>query len=210
MRRQLFPALRILLAVTVLCGIAYPLAVLGVGQVAFADRADGSLVSDDAGTVIGSSLLGQQFAGPDYFWTRPSASGPLASGAPGTPDAPVDPTDLSLAYSGASNLGPTNPALLDTVEERVLAYREAHGLAPHDPVPVDAVTSSGSGVDPHISIANAELQAARVAAARGLDVADVLALVDDHTDDRSLGVLGEPGVNVLALNLALDQTETGA
>jgi len=191
--------------VTVLCGLAYPLAVLVVGQVLFPDQAEGSLARDGDGTVIGSSLLGQQFAGPTYFWTRPAASGPLASGTPGSPDAPIDPGDLSLAASGGSNLGPTNPTLLDTVADRVEAYRRAHDLGDDTPVPVDAVTASGSGVDPHISIANARLQAPRVARERGLEVAAVLDLVDAHTDDRTLGLLGEPGVDVLSLNLALDR-----
>jgi K+-transporting ATPase ATPase C chain len=188
---------------TVVLGLGYPLVVLGLAQVAFRDKAAGSLVSRD-GAVVGSEVIGQQFSGPTYFWPRASAAGALASGAPGTPDEPVDPTDLSLANSGGSNLGPTNEDLLTTVEERAVAYREAHGLAADAPVPVDAVTASGSGVDPHISIANARLQAPRVAAARGVPVDQVLALVDANTDGRPLGVLGEPGVNVLRLNLALD------
>jgi K+-transporting ATPase ATPase C chain len=193
-----------ILAVTVLCGVAYPLAVLGVGQLAFGHQADGSLVEDRQGVVVGSSLLGQQFRGPQYFWARPSAAGALASGTAGTDEAPVDPTDLSQASSGGSNLGPTNPDLLSTVADRVVAYREANGLAEDAAVPVDAVTSSGSGVDRHISVANARIQAHRVANERGLDVDDVLTLVDDHTEGRTLGLFGEPGVNVLELNLALD------
>lgn len=205
----MLPALRMLAAITVLCGFAYPLAVLAVGQLAFAHAADGSLVESDSGAVVGSSLLGQQFSDPQYFWPRPSAAGPLASRTPGTEEAPVDPADLSLAYSGGSNLGPTSADLLDTVAERVVAYRHANGLAAGVAVPVDAVTASGSGVDPHISVANARLQAGRVAAERGLDVDEVLALVDDHTDGRVLGVFGEPGVNVLELNLALDEAEEG-
>lgn len=203
MRRQLLPALRALLAMTVLCGILYPLAVLAVGATVFADQAEGSLVTDSNGDVVGSSLLGQQFVGDDWFWTRPSSAGALASGTASTPEAPVDPSDLSLVYSGGSNLGPTNPALLDTVAERVVAYRAAHGLADDVSVPVDAVTSSGSGVDPHISVTNARIQAARVATARGLDAGEVDGLIDEHIDDRALGLLGEAGVNVFELNLAV-------
>lgn len=205
MRRQLLPALRMMLVLTVVLGLGYPLVVLGVAQLGFGDRADGSLVSRD-GAVVGSELIGQQFSGPTYFWPRASAAGVLASGTPGTPDEPVDPTDLSLANSGGSNLGPTNEDLLAAVEERAAAYREAHGLAADAPLPVDAVTASASGVDPHISVANARLQAPRVAAARGVPVDQVLSLVDANTDGRSFGVLGEPGVNVLRLNLALDQS----
>jgi potassium-transporting ATPase KdpC subunit len=204
MRRQLLPALRMVLALTVLVGIAYPLVVLGVGQLAFADKADGSFIEAN-GRVVGSELLGQSFSGAGYFWTRPSAAGSAASGSTGDDGLPVDPADQTLWNSGGSNLGPTNETLITTVEERVVAYREAHALAPDAGVPTDAVTASGSGVDPHISIANARIQATRVAAERGLDLAAVSALVDAHTEGRSLGVLGEPGVNVLTLNVALDQ-----
>ena len=204
MRRQLLPALRMVLVMTVLVGIAYPLLVLGLGQLAFADKADGSLVKND-GTVIGSELIGQSFSGDTYFWTRPSAAGSAASGSTDEDGAPVDPSDQSLWNSGGSNLGPTNEVLTSTVEERVVAYREAHGLPADAAVPADAVTASGSGVDPHISIANARIQATRVAAARGIPVDDVNALVDANTDGRVLGFLGEPGVNVLELNLALDR-----
>ena len=206
MRRQLLPAVRMLLVLTVLVGIAYPLALLGVGQLAFADKADGSLVEAN-GRVVGSELLGQSFTGDGYFWTRPSAAGSAASGSTDEDGAPVDPSDQSLWNSGGSNLGPTNETLITTVEARVVAYREAHGLAADASVPTDAVTASGSGVDPHISIANARIQANRVAADRGLSVEAVNALVDANTDARALGVLGEPGVNVLRLNLALDQQQ---
>jgi len=205
MRRQLLPALRLLLVCTVALGVAYPLAILGVAQVAFKAKADGSLVSVK-GTVVGSSLIGQQFSAPKYFQPRASAAGPLASGTPSTPDAPVDPSSLAQANSGGSNLGPTNDTLLSTVEERAAAYRQANGLAADAQVPVDAVTASGSGVDPHISVANARLQAPRVARERNLSVDQVNQLVDASTVGRTLGVLGEPGVNVLALNLALDGT----
>ena len=187
MRRQLAPALRMLLVMTVLVGVAYPLAVTGVAQGLFPHQADGSLVKRD-GKVVGSSLLAQSFTGARWFHPRPSAAGP--NGYDG-------------AASGASNLGPTNPALLHAVADRVTQYRRENGLAPNVAVPVDAVTSSGSGLDPDISVANARLQAPRVARSRGLSVATVLALVDGHTRGRAWGVLGERTVNVLDLNLAL-------
>ena len=188
MRRQLLPALRLLAVFTVLVGIAYPLFVTGVAQVAFPDQADGSIVTVD-GEAVGSSLLGQVFTGDEYFESRPSAAG---DGYDGTSSSP-------------SNLGPSNPDLLAAVDERAVAYRERNGLAGDAEVPVDAVTASASGLDPHISVANARLQAERVAAARDLPVEDVIALVDEHTDGRTLGFLGEEGVNVLELNLALDR-----
>jgi potassium-transporting ATPase KdpC subunit len=187
MRRQVLPAIVAFLAFTALTGVAYPLAVTGVAQMAFAHRADGSLVERN-GTVVGSNLIGQAFSEKQYFQPRPSAAGDGYDGA----------------SSSASNLGPTNPDLLDAVSERVSAYRALNGLAADAVVPIDAVTSSGSGLDPHISPENAELQAPRVAEARGLPLDRVLALVREHTDERSLGFLGEPGVNVLELNLALD------
>ena len=189
MRRQLVPALAVVARCTVLCGIVYPLVVTGVAQVAFAGAADGSLVERD-GKVVGSALLAQGFSEPRYFWPRPSAAGDGYDGA----------------ASAASNLGPTSDDLRDAVAERVSAYREANGLAATVPVPVDAVTASGSGLDPHISVANARLQAARVARERGVPRARIDALVDEHTDGRDLAVLGERGVNVLELNLALDAT----
>jgi K+-transporting ATPase ATPase C chain len=187
MRRQLVPALVAFLALTVLTGVAYPLAVTGVSQLVFPGRADGSLVERDGNTVA-SKLIGQQVASPRYFQPRPSAAG----------------DGYDAMSSSASNLGPTNEDYLSEVKKRVAAYRRENGLAADVAVPADAVTASGSGLDPHISPANARLQAPRVARARGIDVADVLALVDDHTDGRSLGFLGEPGVNVVELNLALD------
>ena len=188
MRRQLLPALRMLLCLTAICGLAYPLVVTGVAQAAFHNQAEGSII-EVAGRPVGSALVGQAFTRPEYFHPRPSAAG----------------DGYDATASGASNLGPTNPELLAAVSQRVEAYREEHGLDARQPVPVDAVTASASGLDPHISVANARLQATRVAAARGLSEEDVLALVDDHTDGRVLGVLGEPGVNVLELNLALDE-----
>jgi potassium-transporting ATPase KdpC subunit len=185
--RQLRPAFVVLVLMTVLTGLVYPLVITGIGQLFFDDEADGSLVEVD-GQVVGSSLIGQQFVSPQYFWPRPSAAG----------------DGYDATASSGSNLGPTNPDLLTAVEERVVAYREANGLDPEARVPVDAVTASGSGLDPHISVANARLQAPRVAAERSLPIEDVLALVDEHTEDRPLGFLGDPGVNVLELNIALD------
>jgi potassium-transporting ATPase KdpC subunit len=188
MRRQLVPAVLSMVVFTVLLGIAYPLVVTAIAQVAFNDKADGSLIEVE-GEIVGSKLLGQSFTEPIYFWPRPSAAG----------------DGYDAAASSGSNLGPTNPDFLATVEERVATYREAHGLSDDALVPVDAVTASGSGLDPHISIANARVQAARVAEARSVSLDEVLDLVDDHTEGQSLGFLGEKGVNVLALNLALDE-----
>jgi K+-transporting ATPase ATPase C chain len=186
-RRQLVTGVVAFVVLTVLTGVAYPLAVTGVAQVAFPGRADGSLVERD-GEVVGSRLIGQAFTGPQYFHPRPSAAG----------------DGYDAMSSSASNLGPTNEDLLSAVRERIAAYRTKNGLATDEKVPVDAVTSSGSGLDPHISRANARLQAPRVARERGIPLEDVLLLVDKHTDGRSLGFLGDPGVNVLELNLALD------
>jgi len=177
---------------TVVLGIAFPLVVTGIAQVAFSDKANGSLVTKD-GKVVGSSMLAQSFTTKDgtpirkYFQERPSA-------------ANYDPS-----YSTGSNLGPTNPKLIAMVAKRAKAYRTLNGLSNNVKVPVDAVTASGSGLDPDISVANARLQAARVADARGLDTATVMKLVDDHTDERPLGIIGEKTVNVLDLNLALDR-----
>ena len=178
-----------LLVLTVVTGLLYPLVVLAIGQGVFSDRADGSLIRRDS-HVVGSSLLGQNFAKPRYFHPRPSAAG--ADGYDG-------------AASGASNLGPSNPALTKAVRERAAQYRNENGLAADVRVPVDAVTASGSGLDPDISVANARVQVTRVAKARGLGDASVRKLVDDHVTDRQAGVLGEETVNVLNLNLALDR-----
>jgi K+-transporting ATPase ATPase C chain len=192
MRRQLFPSVMMMVVLTVVCGVIYPLAVTAVGQVAFHDKANGSLVKDADGNVVGSSLIGQNFTEPEYFHPRPSASG----------ENGYDPH-----FSSGSNLGPTNPALLKDVDERAKAYRKENGLADDAKVPVDAVTASASGLDPDISVANARLQASRVADARGMDVSDVRKLIDEHTSDRALGFLGEKAVNVLELNLALDKAQ---
>jgi K+-transporting ATPase ATPase C chain len=187
--RQLRPAFLTVIVFTLLCGVAYPLFSTLIGQVAFGDKADGSLIKRD-GVVVGSKLIGQTFVAPEYFHSRPSAAGAGYDGS----------------ASSGSNLGPTNPDLLSAVNDRVAAYREENGLAPDALVPVDAVTASGSGLDPHISIANARLQIPRVASERGLDVAVVSELVDKYTDGRNFLVLGEPGVNVVELNLALDDS----
>lgn len=189
MRRQLLAAVMMLLVFTVITGLAYPLVVTGISAGVFDDKAEGSLVENAEGDVVGSRLIGQSFAEARYFHPRPSAAG----------------DGYDAAASSGSNLGPTNDALLDTVAERAAAYRDENGLGSDAEVPVDAVTASASGLDPHISVANARLQAPRVAAERSIDADRVLGLVDDHTTSRDLGFLGERGVNVLELNLALDE-----
>jgi K+-transporting ATPase ATPase C chain len=215
MRRQLFPALAMVIVFTVVCGLAYPLLVTGIAQGVVSDKADGSLVEQD-GVVVGSELIGQPFAEPEYFHPRPSAAGDGYDGS----------------ASSGSNLGPTNPALVgecesvpvtdeedneltddegnpiyetkpdgslvcdpNTIPQRIAAYREENGLDATAEVPVDAVTASGSGLDPHISVANARIQAVRVADERGLELDEVLALVDQYTEGRSLGFLGEEGTS---------------
>ena len=210
MRRQLLPALLMMVVFTVLLGIVYPLAVTGVAQLGFADKANGSELKVD-GKVVGSKLLGQTFTKAKYFHGRPSSAGAAAIGSDAADDdgkaIPNDPKDLSQDISSGSNYGPTNQEFLDTVKQRVADYRDENGLAKDAEVPVDAVTASGSGLDPHISVANARIQAPRVAQARGLPIARVNELIDEHTEGRSLGFLGEPGVNVLELNVALDSTD---
>ena len=188
MRRQLPAAIVVFVAFSLLAGLVYPLVVTGIAQLAFGAKADGSLVERDR-AVVGSSLIGQSFEGPGYFHPRPSAAG----------------DGYDAMASSASNLGPSNPELLDAVAQRKVEYRKANGLGAGEPVPVDAITGSGSGLDPLISPANARLQAGRVADARGVSLSRVLRLVDEATEGRSLGFLGEPGVNVLELNLALDE-----
>ena len=178
----------VLVLAVVCCGL-YPLIVYAAAQALFHDRAGGSLIYDASGTnVLGSALLGQQFTGDKYFNSRPSAAGNGYDG---------------LA-SGGSNLGPTSQKLNDAIKDRVADYRKKNGLKDSDPVPADAVTASGSGLDPHISPENAARQTPRVAKARGLDPEKVRELVRRNTSGRDWGLLGEPGVNVLKLNLALD------
>jgi len=174
--------------VVLLCG-AYPLAVWVGGQALFRAKANGSLIVDPDGAVRGSAMLAQNFTSEKYFQPRPSAAG----------------TGYDATSSSGTNLGPTSQKLADSVKAAVAAYRSANGLGADAPVPADAVTSSGSGLDPHISVANAGIQAGRVARARGLPLAQVEALIAQYTQGRDLGVLGEPGVNVLLLNLALDR-----
>ena len=171
----------------VCCGL-YPLVVFGISQMLFHDKANGSLIVDQDGTVRGSKLLAQGFTADKYFHPRPSAAG----------------NGYDAASSGGSNLGPTSQKLNDAIKDRIGAYRKENGLSENDSVPADAVTASGSGLDPHISLRNAELQTPRVARARGLSEEKIRELVQQNTDGRDLGVLGDPGVNVLELNLALD------
>lgn len=203
MRRQLFPAVVMLALFTLLTGIVYPLALTGFAQVAFGDKADGSLIERD-GEVVGSSLIGQPFTGEGYFQPRPAtdgyASGPGSSY--GSNEGPASERFL-LGRDDPATAG-VDESQTTGVDDRVRAYRQENGLAADAEVPVDAVTGSASGLDPHISVANARLQAGRVARARGLDEATVDRLIDEHTHGRDLGFLGEPGVNVLELNLALD------
>src|SRR5208282_858247 len=186
---ELRRAVMVTLIFAVVCCGLYPLVVYGIGQVFFRDQANGSLIVDKDGTVHGSKLLGQQFTTDKYFQSRPSAAG----------------NGYDATSSGGSNLGPTSSNLVATITQRIADYRTGNGLATNALVPADAVTASGSGLDPHISLRNAELQAPRVAKARNISVEKVLELVHANTDPVSLGFLGEPGVNVLMLNLALDR-----
>jgi K+-transporting ATPase ATPase C chain len=176
-----------LVLAVVCCGL-YPLVVFGIAQALFRDKANGSLIVDQDGTVRGSKLLAQGFTADKYFHPRPSAAG----------------NGYDAASSGGSNLGPTSQKLNDAIKDRIGAYRKENGLSENDSIPADAVTASGSGLDPHISLRNAELQTPRVAKARGLSEEKIRELVQQNTDGRNLGVLGDPGVNVLELNLALD------
>ena len=188
MRTYLRPAIVSLVILTIITGIIYPLLVTGVAQVIFPTKANGSLIVQN-GVVVGSSLIGQQFDDPRYFWGRLSATGPFAYNA---------------AASSGSNLGPLNPNLAAAVQGRIDALR-ASDPTNTLPIPVDLVTASGSGLDPEISPAAAEYQVSRVAAARGLSLEQVRQLVAEHTSGRTFGLLGEPRVNVLELNLALGQ-----
>ncbi|HSS18258.1 MAG TPA: K(+)-transporting ATPase subunit C [Candidatus Dormibacteraeota bacterium] len=177
------------LVIAVVCCGLYPLIVFGISQALFHDKANGSLIVDKDGAVRGSKLLGQSFVAEKYFHPRPSAAG----------------NGYDAASSGGSNLGPTSQKLNDAIKDRIEAYRKENGLSADQPVPADAVTASGSGLDPDISLRNVELQIPRVAKARNLSEDKLRELIQQNTDDRNLGILGDPGVNVLQLNLALDQ-----
>ncbi|KQW89328.1 potassium-transporting ATPase subunit C [Massilia sp. Root418] len=187
MKTSIRPALVIFGALTLICGVLYPMAVTGIGRAVFPAQAAGSIVEVD-GKAVGSELIGQSFTSPRYFWGRPSATAPMANNAAG---------------SGGSNLGPMNPALTDAVKGRIAALMAADP-GNTAPVPVDLVTASASGLDPDISLAAARYQAGRIAAARGLGTEQVRALIEREAHGRSFGFFGEPRVNVLALNLALD------
>ena len=182
--KNLVTAVLMTIVTTLLLGIGYPLVITGLAQVLFPGKANGQLIARD-GKVIGSRIIGQAFSSPGYFRGRPSAAG----------------TGYDAANSGGTNLGPTNKKLIDAVKAGVDAARREHG---ETPVPIDLVTSSASGLDPHVSPASAAFQVPRVARERGVSAADVQQLVDAHTAGRQLGFLGEPVVNVLELNLALD------
>lgn len=185
---ELRAALMLTLALAVVCCGLYPLLVFGIGQALFPSKANGSLITDRSGAVRGSRLLGQQFATDNYFHSRPSAAG----------------NGYDATSSGGSNLGPTSQKLRDSIAQHITEYRQENTLTANAPVPADAVTASGSGLDPDISPENARLQAPRVAKARGLPLEKVQALIGEHTDGPDLGVLGDPRVHVLELNLALD------
>lgn len=187
MRSEFRPALVLFALLSLVTGLLYPLAVTGVAQAVFPEQANGSLVRRD-GQVVGSALIGQGFSDPKHFWSRPSATAP---------------TPYNAANSSGSNLGPSNPALYDAVQARIAALREADP-GNTAPVPVDLVTASASGLDPHISRAAADYQLARVARRRAMGEAELRALLEQHTEGAWLGFVGEPRVNVLALNLALD------
>jgi K+-transporting ATPase ATPase C chain len=193
MLKQLRPAIVSLLLITLITGVVYPLVVTGIAQVVFPSQANGSLIIKD-GKAVGSELIGQQFDDPKYFWGRLSATGAFPYNAFNAE---------TLTGSSGSNYGPLNKALLDAVKARVDTLKAADP-ANTAPIPVDLVTASGSGLDPHISVAAALYQVSRVAKARGMSDANVRALVEKYTEGRQLGFLGEPRVNVLELNLALD------
>jgi len=192
MLKELKTAILMLALLTLVTGIAYPLVVTGIAQLAFHDKANGSLIRHD-GKVIGSMLIGQPFSDPKYFWSRPSATSPYPYNA---------------AASSGSNQGPTNPALLSAITSRIDRLQLADAIHAAS-APVDLVTASASGLDPHISPGAAEYQVGRVAAVRGLPVEKIRALVTQHRADRQFGMLGEARVNVLTLNLALNQLSAG-
>ena len=177
------------LVLTIGTGLLYPFAITGLAQVLFPWQANGSLIYNKQGKAVGSHLIGQPFDDPKYFWSRPSATGPFAYNA---------------SNSSGSNLGPTNPDFISSVKGRVDALKKADPDMADAPVPMDLVTASGSGLDPHISLAGAQYQANRVAKARKLDMTAVEKLIDQNTAGRWLGFIGDPGVNVVKLNLALD------
>jgi len=185
---QIRPAIVSFILLTALTGILYPLLVTGIAQTVFHKQAEGSLIVSGDGKILGSSLIGQNFDDPKYFWSRISATSPV----------------YNASSSTGSNLGPTNPALLDEVKARITALKAADPNN-NDPIPVDLVTSSGSGLDPHISLAAGNYQLARVARVRGLTTDVVKQIIDQNTQGRFLGLLGEPVINVLQVNLALDQ-----
>lgn len=189
MRRNLLTAILMTIVTTILLGVVYPLVVTALAQLIFPDKANGQLIRSVDGTVIGSRLIGQQFSSPGYFHSRPSAAGAAGYDASG---------------STGSNLGPTNQKLIDRVKAETAKLQAEN---PGAPVPIDLATASASGLDPHISPASAEFQVARVARARGMSEAEVRALVHAQTSGRQLGLLGEPVVNVLLLNLALDESK---
>jgi K+-transporting ATPase ATPase C chain len=186
---ELRPAILATLVLAIVCSGLYPLIVFGISQLLFPDQANGSLITGADGSVRGSKLLGQAFSDPKYFHPRPSAAG----------------NGYDAANSSGSNLGPTSEKLKNAIKDRIADYRKENGLPDTDAIPADAVTASGSGLDPEISLRNAELQIARVAKARALSEDKVRELVQQNTGGRDLGVFGDPGVNVLQLNLALDQ-----
>lgn len=190
MKTLLRPAILIFIVLSIITGVAYPLVVTGIAKVTFPGQAAGSLILKD-GKAVGSELIGQNFAGPKYFWGRPSATSPYAYNA---------------TASGGSNQGPLNPALVDAAKGRIDALRAADP-GNTKPVPADLVTASGSGLDPHISPEAANYQASRVAKARGWPIEKVSALIEQYTEDRQWGLFGEPRVNILKLNLALDQAQ---
>ncbi|HVP05557.1 MAG TPA: potassium-transporting ATPase subunit KdpC [Dehalococcoidia bacterium] len=190
MLKELRPSIVMVLALSLILGLGYPLAVTGIAQVVFPGKADGSLITDSSGNTIGSKLIAQNFTDPKYFWPRPSAAG--ADGYDGT-------------ASSGSNLGPTSQKLRDAVTERASGLREANSLSDDADVPAEAVTASASGLDPDISPDNAYFQAQRVAEARGVSLDAMLEFIDDHTEGRTLGLLGQERVNVLELNMALDE-----